>query len=115
MGKKSIANGAVVGADVDTIVVLTPSATVALDSSLGGIFTLVPAQNATINASNVTNGERMNLVVTTSGTSTYTLTFGTGFKTTGTLATGTTDAKVFVIAFVAVAGVWTEVSRTTAQ
>jgi hypothetical protein len=77
----------------------------------GNIFTLVPAQATTINASNVTNGETVRVVLTTSGTSSYVVTFGTGFKSTGTQATGTVDAKTFVVTFVAVGGALVETGR----
>jgi hypothetical protein len=115
MGKSTIAGGAVVGSIVDTVVPLTPGATPALDAALGGVFTLTPGEDETITTSGGINGERVTLVVTTTGTTSRTLTFGTGFKTTGTLATGTTSGKVFVIAFVVIAGLLVEVARTTAM
>jgi hypothetical protein len=115
MGKQTIANGAVVGSNVDTTVVVTAGATPAVDTSLGGVFTLTPGEDETLTATNLTNGERFSLVVLTSGATSRTLTFGTGFKSTGTLATGTTTAKTFVVSFLVVAGAATEVSRTTAQ
>ena len=55
------------------------------------------------------------LVITTSGASSFVLTFGTAFKTTGTLATGTVTAKVFTINFVYDGTNFNEVSRTTAM
>lgn len=115
MSKATIAKGAVVGSIVDETVVLTPGATPAIDAALGTIFTLTPAEAEAITVSGFSNGERLVLVVTTSGTTSYTLTFGTGFKSTGTLATGTTTAKVFIVTFVAQAGLMTEVSRTAAM
>ncbi len=115
MSKMSIASGAVVGATTLTSVVLTPGATVALDASTGSQFTLVPAQACTINANNVVNGDEITVVVVTSGATSYVVTFGTGFLTTGTLTTGVTTAKTFILKFQAVNGALTEVSRTTAQ
>jgi hypothetical protein len=55
------------------------------------------------------------LKVVTSGTSTYTLTFSTGFKTTGTLATGTSDAKVFTVSFISDGQQLNELARTAAM
>jgi len=98
-----------------TVVPVTSASTIALDTTLGGIFTLTPAHTATINAASVIAGREIVLVITTSGTSSFTLTFGTNFKTTGTLATGTTSGKVFVIRFVSDGTNWNETSRTTAM
>lgn len=76
----------------------------------------VPASAETINA--VTTGaitaRPYFLIITTSGTSSYVVTFGTNFKTTGTLTTGTVSAKVFVIQFIFNGTSFIEVSRTTA-
>jgi hypothetical protein len=94
---------------------LTPGTTVAMSFSAGSLFTLTPAQAETINASNCTTGQHAALVVLTSGTTSYTLTFSTNFRTTGTLATGTTTAKEFVISFVCNGATATEVSRTVAE
>jgi hypothetical protein len=60
-------------------------------------------------------GRQYHFIITTSGTTSYTLTFGTNFKSTGTLATGTTTAKVFVITFVYDGTNLNEVSRTAAM
>jgi len=98
-----------------TVVPVTSASTIALDTTLGGIFTLTPAHTATINAASVIAGREIVLVITTSGTSSYTLTFGTNFKSTGTLATGTSTGKVFVIRFVSDGTNWNETSRTTAM
>jgi hypothetical protein len=54
------------------------------------------------------------VIVITSGSTTRTVTFGTGFKATGTLATGATAARRFVLQFVSDGTNLLEVSRTTA-
>lgn len=81
------------------------------------LYTLTPAENETI--AGVTTGaipgKRYGLKVLTSGTTSYTLTFGANFKSTGTLATGTTDAKTFMVEFVFDGTNFVEVSRTTAM
>lgn len=110
-----IDGGGIAGYIAEEVVVVTPGATPAIDASDGGVFTLTPGEDETISISGGQNGEHIFLVVTTSGTTSRTLTFGTGFKTTGTLATGTTNGKVFVVQFVCVGGTFTEVSRTTAM
>jgi hypothetical protein len=95
--------------------VLTPGTTVSADFSKGTVLTLVPAQTETINATNCTTGEMASIVVTTSGTSSFTLTFSTNFKTTGTLATGTISGKVFAVSFVCSGTTATELARTAAM
>lgn len=59
-------------------------------------------------------GTLCTLIVLTSGTTSYTMTFGTGFKSTGTLATGTVTARRFVFQFVSDGTSLIEVSRTVA-
>ena len=77
-------------------VIVTPNAT-------GTFTTTVPA-----------SGTRCNLIILTSGVTSYTMTFGTGFKTTGTLATGVTAARYFVFDFISDGTNLLEVSRTAA-
>lgn len=96
------------------IAALTSASTISLDPTAGDIFTLTPGHTATINAASVLT-QSITLIITTSGTTSYTLTFGTNFKTTGTLATGTTSAKVFTITFVSDGTNYNEVARTTAM
>lgn len=84
----------------DTISTLTPGATISLDPTLGGMFLLTPTQSCTINAASVpTNHRRIVIHVTTSGTSSYTVTFGSNFRSTGTLATGTVSGVTYTIGF----------------
>lgn len=110
-----IDGGGIAGYIAETVVAVTAGATPAIDASKGGVFTLTPGEDETISISGGVNGESISLVVTTSGTTSRTLTFGTGFKTTGTLATGTSNGKVFAMRFVCVGGTFVEVSRTTAM
>ena len=95
--------------------VITSGATPALNCALGDVFTLTPGEAENISASNLTAGQRVSIIITTSGASSYTLTFGTNFKSTGTLATGTSTGKVFVVSFVSDGTNLNEVSRTTAM
>ena len=95
---------------------LTAGATVTVDSTLGNFFTLTPGEDETINATTVgVQGQVLLIKITTSGTTSRTLTFGTNFKTTGTLATGTTSAKVFQIAFLSDGTTYSELFRTAAM
>ena len=62
-----------------------------------------------------TLGSRADIIIVTSGITSRTVTFGTGFKTTGTLATGTVINKTFVISFVSNGSFMIETSRTVAM
>jgi hypothetical protein len=95
---------------------LTSAPTIALNSTLGNFFTLTPAHTATINATTVgAQGQPLFLEIVTSGVDSFTLTFGTNFKSTGTLATGTTTAKTFMVQFLSDGTNYVEVSRTAAM
>lgn len=102
-----------------TINSLVASSTDAIDlnCSKGEIFKLTPTGSANINASMITAniGQRITLIVLTSGTNSYTMTFNTNFLSTGTLTTGGTTAKTFVIDFVSNGTKLIEVSRTVAM
>jgi len=76
---------------------------------------VTPTGNATYTTTVPVAGTHVHLIVLTSGVSSFTLTFGTGFKPTGTLATGTTTARVFVVAFISDGTNLYEVSRTAAM
>jgi hypothetical protein len=60
-------------------------------------------------------GCRATLIVLTSGTTSRVITFGSGFKSTATLATGTTTARVFVIEWISDGTNLYESSRTVAM
>jgi hypothetical protein len=117
------ASGAVVFAAAMTaktvagaIAVITSSASMSVDPTLGNVFTLTPGHTGNIAMASVpAAGQRIDLVITTSGASSFTLTFTTNFKTTGTLATGTATGKVFVMSFVSDGVNLNEVARTTAM
>jgi len=94
---------------------LTPGNTVSVDFSTATVFTLTPAQSEVLNATNCTAGENASLIVTTSGSNTYILTFLTNFKTSGTLTTGTISGKVFVVSFMCNGTTATEMTRTAAM
>lgn len=99
----------------DAISALSPGTTVTLTPTLGDLFTLTPAQSCTINAASVnTSHQRIVIEVLTSGTTTYTVTFGTHFRSTGTLATGSTTAKKFLVVFDGDGTEYVETSRTAA-
>lgn len=80
------------------------------------IITITPTGACTFNGSSGVAGQLCTFYVTTSGVSSFVLTWGTNFHTTATLATGTTTAKIFTITFICLnSTTWTEISRTAAQ
>lgn len=99
----------------DAISALSTGATISLDPTLGGLFTLTPVQSCTINAATVpSKHQRIVVEVVTSGTTAYTITFGTHFKTSGTLSSGSVTAKTFLVVFDGDGTNFVEASRTTA-
>lgn len=104
------------GGDLLTAIAALPTTgTIALDSTVSNLFCITPTGATTINISTVPVGQRITFVVTTSGTSSYNITFGTNFKSTGTLATGTSSGKVFTIEFYSDGTNFNEISRTAAM
>src|SRR6187402_1190547 len=80
------------------------------------VFTITPTVSGTINA--IPDGlpnQFYVLIVRTTGTTSYTLTFGSNIKSTGTLATGTVDAKTFTVTFLSTGSSLIEIARTAAQ
>jgi hypothetical protein len=80
------------------------------------IITITPTNACTFNASGGTAGQIVTFIITTSGVSSFVLTWGTNFRKTGTLATGTTSARFFAVTFIYIDGtIWQELSRTAVQ
>ena len=75
---------------------------------------VTPTANATYTTTVPAAGKQVTLLILTSGTTSRTITFGTGFKPTGTLATGTVTARVFVINWVSDGTNLYEAGRTAA-
>jgi hypothetical protein len=78
----------------------TGTMTTTMTSATQTVFTITPTGACTFNASGGAIGARMTFIITTSGTSAFVLTWGTNFKSTATLSTGTVTAKVFCVSFV---------------
>lgn len=98
-------------------VAATSATTGAMTVAMGeGVRTITPTGACTFNASGGVAGQRCTFSITTSGVSSFTLTWGTNFRKTGTLATGTTSARFFAVSFVCLDGTtWTETARTAVQ
>ncbi len=94
----------------------TGTMTVTMTSATQNVFTITPTGACTFNASGGKAGASATFIVTTSGASSFVLTWGTNFKTTATLATGVTTAKTFAVNFICTNGTqWIETGRTIAQ
>lgn len=103
------------GPNAGPVTVIPASGGSVMNALDGAVFTLTPTANQTITAAVTPAGTQATIIVLTSGTSSYTQTFGTGFKATGTLATGTVDAKYFVLRFISNGTLMIETSRTAAM
>jgi hypothetical protein len=91
--------------------ILTPTSGVApLDPTLGNIFTLTPTADTAIGAVSAPVDARVTVFVTGSATS-YNVTFGAFFVSTGVLATGTASGR-FVVSFVGNGSSLFEISRS---
>lgn len=88
----------------------TGTVSVVMDSA---VKTIAPSGNCTFNASGGVAGQLVTFVITTSGTTSRTLTWGTNFKTVSALATGTTSGRTFCVTFRCTNGTqWVEIGRT---
>lgn len=107
----SFANGGTTG--LAAAPATTGAMTVNMTSS---VITITPTGACTFNGSGGVAGQLVTFAITTSGTASFVLTWGTNFRKTGTLATGTTSARFFTVTFRCLSGsIWTEVSRTAVQ
>lgn len=79
-------------------------------------ITITPTGACTFNATGGQINQQCVFSITTSGVSSFVLTFSGNYLAQGTLATGTTSGKKFSIGFVCVNGaLWQETFRTAAM
>jgi hypothetical protein len=99
------------------IAAVAPATTGAMTVTMAAsVITITPTGACTFNATGGVTGDRTTFVITTTGTTARVLTFGTNFKSVGTLSTGTVTGKIFTINFICTNGIqWVETSRTIAQ
>lgn len=88
--------------------------TTAMAFGIDNVVRVTPNATATYTTTVPPAGAICVLSILTSGTTSYTITFGTGFKSTGTLATGTVSARYFNITFVSDGTDLIETARTVA-
>jgi len=93
-----------------------PGATVSLDTTKYNNFKWSPNEDEAINAASPGfEGQELTVVIDTVNGTTRTLTFSTNFRSTGTLATGASFPRRFILTFISDGLVWSECSRTAAQ
>ena len=76
---------------------------------------LAPSGTATLTTTVPAAGSVRYLILLQSNASAKTITFGTGFKPTATLALGTTSSRVFVLTFISDGTNLYEAARTVAM
>jgi hypothetical protein len=81
----------------------------------GSIKNITPTGSCVFNASGGREGQRVTFEINTFGTTSFTMTWGTGFKSQGALSTGTADAKTFTVSFIHDGAQWSETGRTAAM
>lgn len=89
--------------------------TLALAFASKGTVQITPTATGSFTSTVPPAGTRCTLIVLTSGVTSFVMTFGTGFKATGTLTTGTVTAKTFVLQFISDGTTLIECSRTIAM
>jgi hypothetical protein len=94
---------------------LLPNDTLAQNFAVNTCTKLTVTANRTLTTTVPAAGNMRTLIILTSGTTSRTITFGTGFKPVGTLATGTASGRVFVIHFISDGVNLYEAGRTTAM
>ena len=103
------------GVTSGTSVVLASTATPTIATS-SSVIIHTPTQNETINfPATGSIGQELFLEVLTSGTTSFTLTFGANVRSQGVLATGIVSASIFIVAFVFDGTRFVETGRTTVQ
>jgi hypothetical protein len=80
-----------------------------------GSVKVTPTANATYTTTVPVAGTRCTILILTSGTTSRTITFGSGFKPVGTLATGTASGRVFAINWISDGTNLYETGRTAAM
>lgn len=90
------------------------STTTALALKVNEVVQITPNANRTLTTTVPLPGTKRTVIFLTSGATSYTQTFGTGFRSAGTLATGTVANRYFVLEFISNGTVLIETRRTAA-
>lgn len=87
----------------------------ALDLTTNSVVKMSPTANTTYTSTVPAAGSTRVVLILQTTTTSRTITFGSGFKPTGTLATGTTAQRVFAVSFVSDGTNLYETARTAAM
>lgn len=101
------------GQPVGLVVLANDTLAVALATNINVQLTVTAARTLTTTVPAA--GVRCSVLVLTAGVSSFVITFGTGFRTVGTLATGTVASRVFVVSFISNGTALYETGRTAAM
>lgn len=96
-------------------VALGTTGAITLNPGQGTVFTITPTAATQITPTSFPLSSEIFVIVKTSGTTSYTITFDVGFTANGTLATGTVNGVYFVVHFISDGINFREVSRTVAM
>ena len=107
---KDIICGKVLSGSTSTAV--TASGATAIDASLNNVFAVNVTATTTVSISNHLPGQVITFIVAGGGSGNPVMTFGTGFKSTGTLTC--TDAATFTISFISNGTSVFQIARSTA-
>jgi hypothetical protein len=91
------------------------SGTVAMAFATNAVVKVTPTAASTFTTTVPPAGTLVQLMILTAGIASFVITFGAGFKAVGTLATGTTANRVFVINFISDGTNLYESGRTAAM
>lgn len=101
--------------DAQITTALGTTGAVNLNPNVGTVFTVTPTGAVQITPTTQKIGAVIYVIIKTSGTTSYTITFDTGFTANGTLSTGTVSGVYFTVMFVSDGVNFREIARTPAM
>jgi hypothetical protein len=94
---------------------LLSDGTTAMNFGTNTTVKVTPTATASYTTTVPAAGTECTLIILTTGTTSRTITFSTGFRAVSTLATGTTTAKIFTVRFISDGSTLIETGRTAAH
>lgn len=96
------------------VTALATSGTIAVPMTSADVFTIIPSGACTFTTTSFLIGKRVTFMIKTNGTTARILTWGTGFKASTTLSTGTVSGKYFTVTFICNGTYWIEMGARLA-
>jgi len=90
------------------VTALGTTGSIVVPMAAADVFTITPTGACTFTTTSFKSGKRITFIILTSGTTSRTLTWSTGFKPLSTLSTGTVTGKYFSLTFICVGSLWIE-------